>query len=148
LLLMASLSASPALSICAQDMVYSRSIGSPQLYMQGYQMSYPIIRLNSSDQMELQFDDLDGDVKNYYYTFQLCNEDWTPADVSEFDYLKGFSQIKIDDYQNSSIAVTRYTHYHAVLPDPNCIPTHSGNYVLKVFLDGDTSKLAFTGGSS
>ncbi len=144
LLVMSTLSAMPALSIRAQDMVYSPSIGCPQLFMQGDQMAYPIIRLNSSDQMELQFDDLDGDVKNYYYTFQLCNEDWTPADVSEFDYLKGFSQMKIDNYQNSSIAVTQYTHYHAVLPDPNCIPAHSGNYVLKVFLDGDTSKLAFT----
>src|SRR6202012_4684776 len=61
-----------------------------------------------------------------------------------FDYLKGFSQIRIEDYQNSTIATTRYTHYHAVLPDPNSIPIHSGNYVLKVFLDGDTSKLAFT----
>jgi len=144
LLLLTALSSSLALGVRAQDMIYSPSIGSPQLYMQGNQMAYPIIRLNTSDQMELQFDDLDADVKSYYYTFQLCNEDWTPADVSEFDYLKGFSQIKIDDYQNSSIAVTRYTHYHAVLPDPNCIPTHSGNYVLKVFLDGDTSKLAFT----
>jgi hypothetical protein len=30
------------------------------------------------------------------------------------------------------------------VPDRNCIPTKSGNYLLKVFLDGDTSKLAFT----
>ena len=37
-----------------------------------------------------------------------------------------------------------YTHYHAVIPDPNCVPIHSGNYLLKVFTDGDTSKLAFT----
>src|SRR5262249_50364608 len=79
-----------------------------------------------------------------YYTFQLCNEDWTPAIVSEFDYLKGFSQIRIENYQYSSIALTRYTHYQVVLPDPNCIPIHSGNYLLKVYLDGDISKMAFT----
>ena len=127
------------------DFVYSSSIGSPQLYMAGNQMQYPIIRLNSTDQMELHFDDLDdGAVKNYYCSFVLCNEDWTPADVSEFDYVKGFSQVRIDNYTLSSVALTRYTHYQAILPDPSAIPTHSGNYLLKVYLDGDTSKLAFT----
>src|ERR1700761_3204091 len=127
------------------DFIYSASIGSPQLYMAGNQMQYPIIRLNSTDQMELHFDDLDdGTVKNYYCSFVLCNEDWTPADVSEFDYVKGFSQVRIDNYTISSIALTRYTHYQAILPDPNAVPIHSGNYLLKVYLDGDTSKLAFT----
>jgi len=30
------------------------------------------------------------------------------------------------------------------VPDRNCSPTRSGNYLLKVFLDSDTSKLVFT----
>src|SRR5580704_339119 len=84
------------------DMVVSPSIGTPQLYPAGNQLGYPIIRLNSADQLELSFDDLDGDVKSYYYTFQLCDEDWTPSTVSEVEFLKGFSQVKIDDYRNSS----------------------------------------------
>lgn len=127
------------------DFVYSPSIGSPQLFMAGNQIGYPILRLNTADQLELHFDDLDdGQVKNYYYSFVLCNEDWTPADVSEFDFIKGFSQVRIDNYTISSVALTRYTHYQAILPDPNYVPIHSGNYLLKVFLDGDTSKLAFT----
>jgi hypothetical protein len=125
------------------DMVVSPSIGSPQLYVAGNQWGYPIIRLNSTDQLELQFDDLDGDIKNYYYAFQLCDEDWTPSSISEFDYIKGFPQVRIEDYRNSSIALAHYTHFHATLPDPGCIPIHSGNFILKVFLDGDTSKLAF-----
>ncbi|HWK05996.1 MAG TPA: DUF5103 domain-containing protein [Puia sp.] len=126
------------------DSTYSASIRTPQLYLAGNQLGYPILPLNGADQLELHFDDLDGDVKNYYYTIQLCNVDWTPAPVSDFDYIKGFPQIRIGNYQFSSVALTRYTHYQAILPDPNCIPIHSGNYLLKVFLDGDTSKLAFT----
>jgi hypothetical protein len=126
------------------DFVYSRVIRTPQLFMAANQLGYPILRLGSSDQLELHFDDIEGNVKSYYYTIQLCNEDWIPAPVSEFDYIKGFSQIRIDNYQLSSVALTKYTHYQALLPDPNCIPIHSGNYLLKVFLDGDESKLAFT----
>jgi hypothetical protein len=126
------------------DFVYSPTIGSPQLFTAGNQQGYPIIRLNTPDQLELHFDDIDESVKNYYYSIVLCNEDWTPAQVTEFDYIKGFSQIRIENYTVSSVALTHYVHYTAVFPDPNCIPIHSGNYLLKVFLDGDTSKLAFT----
>jgi hypothetical protein len=138
------LAAVPGLRAQTPDSVYSPVIRTPQLFMAGNQLAYPILRLNSSDQIELHFDDLDGDVKNYFYTIQLCNEDWTPAIVSEFDYIRGFAQIRIENYQHSSVALTHYTHYQAILPDANCIPVHSGNYLLKVFLDSDTSKLVFT----
>jgi hypothetical protein len=126
------------------DFVYAPNIKTPQLYISGNQLGYPILNLNGGDKLELHFDDLDADVKNYYYTYQLCNADWTPVQISEFDYIRGFSQLRISSYRFSSIALTRYTHYQAMVPDANCTPTRSGNYLLKVFLDGDTSRLAFT----
>jgi type 9 secretion system plug protein len=131
--------------IChAQEAIYSANIKTPQLFVAGNQLGYPVIRLNSADQLELHFDDLDADVKSYSYTFQLYNADWTPAELSAFDFIKGFSQIRISDYRLSSIALTKYTHYQAIFPDRNCIPIRSGNYILKVFLNGDTTQLAFT----
>ena len=126
------------------EQVYSPQIKSVQLYPYGNQLAYPLIRLNSAEQLELHFDDLDANVKNYSYTFQLCNADWTPAILSHFDYIKGFSQVRLNTYRISSIAFTRYTHYQALLPDRNCVPSRSGNYILKVFLNGDTSQLVFT----
>ncbi|HEY4208832.1 MAG TPA: DUF5103 domain-containing protein [Puia sp.] len=126
------------------DSVYAPNIRTPQLYKAGNQLGYPVLRLNGNDQVELHFDDVDGDVKNYYYTYQLCNNDWTPAVVSEFDFIRGFSQVRIASYQVSSVALTHYTHYQALLPDPSCLPIHSGNYLVKIFLDADTSKLVFT----
>jgi len=119
-------------------------IKSVQLHMFANQLGYPILELNSGDRMELHFDDLDANIKNYSYTFLLCNADWTPAMVSPFDYIRGFMQQRVSTYRTSNVALTRYTHYQAVLPDRNCAPRVSGNYILKVFLDGDTSKLAFT----
>lgn len=135
----------PALSFGQiPEKVYLRQIKSAQLYVYGNQLAYPIIKLNSGDRLELHFDDLDANVKNYSYTFQLCNADWTPAMLSQFDYIRGFSQQRISTYRVSTLAYTRYTHYQAIVPDRNCMPSRSGNYILKVFLDGDTSKLAFT----
>lgn len=133
-------------SILAQvpDSIYSGNIKTIQLYGSGDQLSPPIIKLNSGDQLDLHFDDLSGDVKYYYYTLELCNYDWTSANLSEFDYMKGFTQQRISIYRNSSVAYTRYTHYQVTVPDRNMMPTRSGNYLVKVFLDGDTSKLVFT----
>src|SRR5258705_1985515 len=126
------------------DHIYKPNIHSVTLTKAGDPYSYPVMTLNSGEQFELHFDDLDADVKTYYYTYLLCNADWTPSTLFTFDYIKGFQNVRITNYRNSSIAFTRYTHYQAVLPDRNCIPTRSGNYLLKVFLDGDTSKLVFT----
>jgi hypothetical protein len=126
------------------DHIYRSNIHTTKLFKYGDIYSYPVISLNSGDQLELHFDDFDADVKNYYYTFQLCNADWTPANVPAFDYIRGFQTMRINNYRYSSISFTRYTHYQAVLPDKNSAPTKSGNYLLKVFLNSDTSDLYFT----
>jgi hypothetical protein len=126
------------------DQVYKPNIHSVKLFKLGDIYSYPVMILNGSDLFELHFDDLDADVKNYYYSFQLCNADWTPSTLFSFDYIKGFQSNRINTYRNSSISFTRYTHYQATLPDRNCMPTKSGNYILKVFINDDTSKLVLT----
>lgn len=126
------------------EMVVAPNIATVQLFQYGNQVAYPIIRLNGGDQMELHFDDLDPSIKSYYYTYQLCNADWTPAMLSQFDFIKGYSQTRITTYRVSSVAFTKYVHYQAQLPDRNSAPSRSGNYILKVFKDGDTSKLLFT----
>ncbi|MDB5249861.1 MAG: hypothetical protein JWQ40_4255 [Segetibacter sp.] len=126
------------------DVTVMQNVSGIKLFLQGNQLGYPIISLNGGETVELHFDDLDGRVKNYYYTYQLCNADWTPVNLSTFDYLKGFSQVRLNQYRVAGISQTKYVHYQAILPDRNCVPSRSGNYLLKVFLDGDTNKLAFT----
>jgi hypothetical protein len=126
------------------DVIFMPNINGVKLYQQGNQTGYPAIALGSSELLELHFDDLDGKIKTYNFTYQLCNADWTPAVLSTFDYIKGFSQSRITQYRVSSIAFTKYIHYSAVLPDRNAVPTKSGNYLLKVFVDGDVNKVAFT----
>lgn len=126
------------------DSIYAPNILSTKLLVQGSQTAQPIIALGAAQVLELHFDDADAFVKNYSYTFQLCNANWEPAMLSTFDYLKGFSQVRINQYRASSVALTRYIHYQASLPDKNCMPTKSGNYLLKIFLNGDTTQLVFT----
>jgi hypothetical protein len=119
-------------------------IRSAKLYRYGNQNAFPMLSLNGSDGLELHFDDLDGDVKNYYYSYQLCDADWSPSVLHPFEYTKGFQNTRITNYRLSSITSFRYTHYQAQLPDRNSMPTRAGNYLLKVYINADTSQLAFT----
>ena len=121
----------------------TQNIQAIKLFRSGDQTSFPLIQLGATDGLELHFDDLDADVKNYYYAFQLCNADWSPALWNTFDYTRGFQNVRITTYRNSSLSNIRYTHYQAQIPDRNSAPTKSGNYILKVFLNGDTSKTVF-----
>lgn len=137
----------PYHSVMAQlkpDHIYSATIKTPKLFPTNNQLGLPIIQLNSTDQLELHFDDLGNYPKNYFYSFQLCNADWTEAQWSPFDYIRGFQQNRISQYRMSSIAQVQYVHYQVNLPERSSIPTRSGNYILKVFQDADTAKLLFT----
>lgn len=126
------------------DKIYDAHIHNVKLNYTGNQLAYPIIKLNGADQLDLNFDDLTGGVRSFSYTWQLCNADWTKTMLSEFDYIKGFTQNRITTYRNSSIALVKYTHYMVTLPESSCVPSRSGNYLLKVFLNGDTSQVIFT----
>ncbi len=126
------------------DHIYHQNIATVKLTPPGEMLGLPILSLNSGDQLELQFDDLQNEIKSYFYTLQLCNADWTPAQVNTIDYLRGFSEVQIRDYRFSSVALQKYVHYKARIPSANSTPTRSGNYLLKVYLDGDTNRLAFT----
>ena len=49
------------------DKIFKPNIHSVKLHVKGDQLSYPIMRLNSGDQLELHFDDMDADVKYYFF---------------------------------------------------------------------------------
>lgn len=132
-----------SISLYAQVQVYSPDIKSVKLYRSGDQTSFPIIELNSPDALQLTFDDLDNRVKNYHYTFQLVNADWSPSLLRPFEYIKGFQTNRINTYRNSTLATVPYIHYQATIPDRNSAPSLPGNYLLKVFLDNDTNKVVF-----
>ena len=128
----------------AQTQIFNPRIKSVKLYRSGDQLSFPVLPLNGNDVLQLEFDELDTRVNNYYYSFQLCNADWTPSILTSFDYTRGFQSTRIGTYRNSSIATTRYVHYQATIPDRNSAPSRAGNYVLRVFLNNDTSQKVFT----
>lgn len=128
----------------AQTQVFNPAVKSIKFFRAGDQTSFPVLQLASTDQLQLEFDELGTRVSNFYYSFQLCNADWSPSMLTSFDYTRGFQSTRITTYRNSSLATTRYVHYQATIPDRNSSPSRAGNYLLRVYLNNDTSQIAFT----
>lgn len=123
------------------DKIHKQNIKSVQLHREGWDLSYPIIELNSQDRLNLSFDDLTDQVKNYSYTIVHCDADWFPSDLSTEEYMSGFAHQPIQDYSLSFNTYVNYVHYRVVLPNEDTGILLSGNYVIKVFEDFDESKL-------
>ena len=92
---------------------------------------FPIIRLGES--VHLQFDDLNGDEADYYYKVKHFDFDWRPSQLFTNEYLEGFDNIRIENYQTSFNTLQTYTHYTLNLPNENTNFLVSGNYLLEVY---------------
>lgn len=92
--------------------------------------------------IELNFDDLDGDQKEYYYKIQLMTHDWRESNLIANQYINGFQSNVIFDVENSFNTFQNYTHYTVQFPNQNTKITKSGNYLLSI-LD-DVGDVVFT----
>jgi len=92
--------------------------------------------------LELNFDDLDGDQKEYYYKIELMTHDWKKSSLISNQYINGFQSNIIFKVENSFNTFQNYTHYSVQFPNQNTRITKSGNYLLSI-LD-DVGELVFT----
>ncbi len=99
-------------------------------FVQNAQNTIPIFKLG--DSFQLQFDDLYGNEANYYYKFVHCDYDWKPSQLSINEYLRGFDEIRIQDYVNSFNTLQLYSHYRIQFPNKNTSLLVSGNYMIKI----------------
>jgi hypothetical protein len=127
-----------------QDWTYNPNIKSVKLNINGYPISYPILFLGSSGQLRLSFDELRADIKSYIYTIEHCTKDWESSDLPESQYLEGFGEEDIEQFDYSFNTTALFTHYSLTFPNEDIQILISGNYLLKVYEDEDEKKLALT----
>ena len=125
------------------DNVYKDYVRTVQCFVGNSPLSYPILNLGGGF-LTLSFDDLEADIKDYYYTITHCNADWTPSNLNTMEYIDGFETEEILNYEYSFNTFVEYTHYELTLPNNNMAYTKSGNYILKVFLDNDLDDVVLT----
>lgn len=96
----------------------------------------PIIRLG--EQLVLEFDVLNGNEANYYYKIDHFNFDWTPSVLAKSEFMDGFDNQRIRDYENSFNTYQIYSHYQLTIPNDQTRRLKvSGNYLLSIFNSDD-----------
>lgn len=125
--------------------VYLDNIRSVKFHVEGDPLSIPMLPLNGSARFELSFDDLGEDVRTYTYTFLHCDRNWQPSRLTDIEYVDGFLNETIDDYEFSNKTLIEYTHYTLKFPNEDVTWTISGNYLLLIHEDDvDGRRLAIT----
>ncbi len=112
-------------------------IKSVRLHREEWNLSYPIIELGSGEKLILHFDLLGESIETYYYTFIHCDKDWNPSRVYESEYLEGFTENQVQDYDMSFNTTVNYIHYSLSFPNNDVSFRISGNYMIKVYPFGE-----------
>jgi hypothetical protein len=126
--------------------VYQNYIKAVEFLRVGFELSDPLITLNTDEKFFTSFDDLEGSYKQYYYQVQHFSANWEKSDIWQNEYLEGLEEGQVEEFESSFNTRTIYTHYKFVFPNDRFILKKSGNYILRVFWrDTDGNEInAFT----
>lgn len=124
-----------------EDFIYKPNIKTVQLHEASWEFAAPLIKHNSGEQLELSFDDLDGDQKQYSMSIVHCDAKWNASDLMQSEYLQGFFDMNILNFNFSINTLQKYTHYSILFPTTNMVLTKSGNYIVYVYQNGDKKNL-------
>lgn len=98
----------------------------------------PVASLGSVEALTLTFDELEGQGTRYYYTVIHCDRNWQPTpELSQFDYLGGYREGEIRNYDISSGTYQDYITYSVSIPNDYVKWTITGNYLLVVYEQGN-----------
>ena len=126
------------LSSCAMvaqntDRILDDQVRSVKLSVMGAPLSMPIVDIKApGGVLNLEFDHLGDELRDYAYTILHCNRDWSFSELDQLEYLDGFTEDRITNIDPSFNTITQYTHYTLRLPNQNVRWSKSGNYILRI----------------
>lgn len=96
----------------------------------------PIINFGNGHHVEISFDEFSHEYHRYIYRIEHCDAQWQPSkEIFESDYLEGFNNQPIEDYEKSFNTTVLYTHYALRIPNEDITLKLSGNYKVTILND-------------
>ncbi|OFY19908.1 MAG: hypothetical protein A2W98_10600 [Bacteroidetes bacterium GWF2_33_38] len=127
-----------------KDETFKESIQSVLLYNKQWELSRPLMVIDNNDTLKLSFDDINNNVKNYYYKIIHCNSEWESSNLFYSDYMSGFEENEVNDYKFSINTLIAYVHYNLFIPNEQVQILKSGNYIIQVYEDNNPENIVFT----
>ena len=116
-----------------EDAVYNEEIKTVLMHREGFELSNPVWEMGEETPLVFKFDDLSGEVKDYYYTIVHCDADWNESFIPQNDYIEGFFDSPLKDFARSFNTTFSYINYLIFLPNEDIQFKLSGNYALVVY---------------
>ncbi len=128
--------------LAQENGTFSERIKTLQVKVNGQWGEPPVMLLGGRNWVEISFDDLQASYQRYTYTITHCNADWKQSDLLTSEYMTGFNDQRIDDYEPAMGTEMSYCHYTLMLPNEDTQLLVSGNYRVDIFEDGEDEPIA------
>ena len=125
-----------------ENICFSPRIKTLQVKVNGEWGEAPVMLLSRGHFVEISFDDLQANYQRYTYTITHCNADWQQSDLLTSEYMTGFNDSRIDDYEPAMGTEMNYCHYTFTLPNEENRLLVSGNYRIHIYEDGEDEPIA------
>ena len=100
----------------------------------------PCYYLNSPNAVTIDFDLLKNHSESLQYQLIHCDKDWKTSNISSMDAIDGFDIDYIENQKISYGPIQQYIHYNFKLPNDHTNFLISGNYIIKIFSEGESNK--------
>ncbi len=112
-----------------------------QVYRGDDPLLYPVIELGAGSTVSIKFDILDAEPHQITYSIIHCDAEWNTSDLVVNEYLDGFQNSYVDDYEYSENTNVDYVNYKLEIPNEDVNLTISGNYVAFFYDEDDKDTL-------
>jgi len=124
--------------------IYTDNIETVQVNPPGDPLGDPFMVLgDKNSKLLLSFDLFGTEYETFEYTLIHCDADWIHVDLLQSEYIEGYTEDYITDYEYSINTKQNYIHYRLEFPKNTMTITVSGNYILKVYHEDEPDKPVF-----
>ena len=123
--------------------VFNERVKTVQVTAGGDLFAPQVVVLGAGDRLTVAFDHLDDDRQYLRWRAVRCDANWQPSRLAESEWLDGFNESIIEDYDFSHATTVHYVHYWFTFPNRDIDPKLSGNYLIQVYPEDNPDDIWF-----
>ena len=125
-----------------KDLLYRQEIISQDLKSLTFStrsliLAEPCYNLGSGNPVDINFDLLRNNPETIQYELIHCDRNWKKSYISSINAIDGFDVNYIENQNISYGSVEQYINYSFQLPNENTNFLISGNFIIKIYVEGE-----------
>ena len=118
--------------------VFHPSFRSLRVTAEGDDFAPPVAMIqDEGSKVNIEFDEIAEDRRFMRYELIHCDARWKPEGLVASEFLDGFNEGTVEDYEFSRATLVHYVHYSITIPNEQVRIKATGNYLLRVYDESD-----------